>query len=183
MEAEIIIAQTKKWITDVVVTLNFCPFEAREVKRNSIHFEVIEQANVSSVLERLSATWKKLDDDSAIETAFLILPHNFDSFASYLKLLHAAERRIKKEGYEGVYQVASFHPAYLFAGSSPNDPANYTNRSPYPMLHILRESSVSKAIDHYPDTHLIPEKNITFSREKGLAYMQALKAACMQAKT
>jgi hypothetical protein len=87
---------------------------------------------------------------------------------------------IKKSGYEGIYQVASFHPAYLFAGSSMNDAANYTNRSPYPMLHILREESVSRAIESYPDTHKISEKNTAFARGKGLAYMQSLRNACME---
>jgi uncharacterized protein len=121
-----------------------------------------------------------MNAEAAIETMFLLLPQNFDRFADYLKLVQAAEVLLKKSGYEGIYQVASFHPAYLFAGSSMNDAANYTNRSPYPMLHILREESVSRAIDSYPDTHKIPGKNTAFAREKGLAYMQRLRAACME---
>lgn len=180
MDAEKRIAQTKKWIVDVVVGCNFCPFAAREVKRNSIHFEVIETPATSSVLEALTAAFRKMDTDSRVETLFLLLPRGFDSFASYLKLLKAAEIKLKKEGYEGVYQVASFHPAYLFAGSKASDPANYTNRSPYPMLHLLREESVSRAIDSYPDPDHIPQKNIAFAKQKGLAYMQSLWLACLQ---
>ena len=180
MQKETVIAHTKKWILDVVIGCNFCPFAAREVKRDSIRFEVLEAANKTKVLEELLTAFNKLNDDAGIETMFLILPQNFDSFAAYLKLTEDADSLIKKQGYEGIYQVASFHPAYLFAGSSKNDPANYTNRSPYPMLHILREESVSHAIDSFPtDTSLIPEKNIQFARQKGLAYMQNLRAACM----
>lgn len=179
MTDEIIIAQTKKWIVDVVVGCNFCPFAAREVKRGSIAFEVLNNASPLTVLAGFEAAMKKLDASAEIETLFLILPQGFDRFADYLKLLGDAERLIKKKNYEGIYQVASFHPHYLFAGSLPSDPANYTNRSPYPMLHLLREESVSKAIDSYPDTHKIPERNIAFTKEKGLAYMQALLSASL----
>jgi uncharacterized protein len=179
MQKERMIAQTRKWIVDVVVGCNFCPFALREVKKDSISFEVIE-GNKAVVLNALSAAFAQMNAEAAIETMFLLLPQNFDRFADYLKLVQAAEVLIKKCGYEGIYQVASFHPAYLFAGSSMNDAANYTNRSPYPMLHILREESVSRAIDSYPDTHKIPGKNTAFAREKGLAYMQRLRAACME---
>lgn len=179
MQKETIIAQTKKWIVDVVIGCNFCPFAAREVKRNSIHFEVLEEGKVEPVINALSAILSKMDDDVSMETSFLILPNGFNSFSSYLKLVDAAERFLNKNGYEGVYQVASFHPDYLFAGSTLNDPANYTNRSPYPMLHILREESLSRAIESYPDTNKIPEKNIAFAKQKGLLYMQTLRAACM----
>jgi hypothetical protein len=180
MQTEIIIAQTKNWIIDVVIGCNFCPFAAREVKRDSIRFEVLG-ANTSTVIEAVLIAFQRMDDDAGIETMFLILPRNFDSFATYLKLAEAVDVMIKKQRYEGIYQVASFHPGYLFAESSVNDPANYTNRSPYPMLHILREESVSRAIDSYPtDTNVIPERNIAFARQKGLAYMQSLRAACME---
>ena len=178
MHNKLIIAQTKKWIVDVVVGCNFCPFALREVKKESIYFEVID-GNKAAVLKALSAAFAKMDAQQEIETMFLLLPQNFARFADYLKLVQGAEILIKKTGYEGIYQVASFHPAYLFAGSSTNDAANYTNRSPHPMLHILREESVSRAIDSYPDTAKIPERNTAFARQKGLAYMQSLRAACM----
>ena len=181
MHKETIIAHTRKWIIDVVIGCNFCPFAAREIKRDSIEFEVLEGADAPKVLEVVLTAFNKMNDDASIETMFLLLPQNFDSFTAYLKLTQAVDALIRKQGYEGIYQVASFHPSYLFAGSSPNDPANFTNRSPYPMLHILREESVSHAIDSYPtDTSIIPEKNIQFARQKGLAYMQRLRAACME---
>jgi len=177
---ETVIAQTKKWILDVVVDCNFCPFAGREVKRGTVAYEVLKTGSAQTVLTAFEAAMKTMDRSTEIETMFLILPQGFGHFADYLKLVSGAERLIKKKGYEGVYQVASFHPEYLFAGSSSADPANYTNRSPYPMLHLLREESVSKAIASYPDTHKIPEKNIAFAKQKGLAYMQALLAASMR---
>ena len=179
MDKDKIIAQTKKWIVDVVVGLNFCPFAAREVKRNSIAFEVIA-GNKTQVLEAFSAAIQKMNAEDETETMFLILPQHFTRFADYLKLVKAAETFIQKEGYEGFYQVASFHPSYVFAGSRATDAANYTNRSPYPMLHILREESVSRATNGHPDTNKIPEVNIAFARQKGWAYMQRLWAACLE---
>jgi len=177
MDQELIIAQTKKWIKDVVVGCNFCPFALREVKRDSIRFEVID-GNSTVVLKALSTAFQQMDAQPEVETMFLLLPKNFTTFSDYLKLVESAEKLIRKAGYEGIYQVASFHPSYFFSDSGFNDAANYTNRSPYPMLHILREESVSQAVASYPDTQKIPEKNTAFARQKGLAYMQALRAAC-----
>jgi hypothetical protein len=179
MTTEIIIAQTKKWIVDVVIGCNFCPFAAKEIKKNTIHFEVLDKPTTPMVLTALTALFEKMNKEQHIETAFLILPHHYDLFATYLKLIKNAEKLLYKSGLEGVYQIATFHPHYLFAGSTLKDPANYTNRSPYPMLQLLREESVSHAVETYPDTHKIPIKNTAFARRKGLAYMQNLLATCM----
>ncbi len=179
-EKERIIAQSKKWITTVVVGCNFCPFASREVKRDSIHYDVLDVAEVETVMQSVAATFSLLDDDAAIETAFLILPNGFETFTHYLDLVNLAEVLLEKKDYDGIYQIASFHPAYLFAGSTKNDPSNYTNRSPYPMLHFLREDSVTKAVDSHPDIDSVPQTNIAFTDEKGLSYMQQLLADCMK---
>lgn len=173
-----IIEQTKNWITNVVVGCNFCPFAARELKKGSIYYEVLEAADTDHVLAAVVAAMQQLDKDAGIETTLLILPGSFEDFDEYLDLVEDAEEILEKEGYEGVYQLASFHPQYLFAGSEPSDAANYTNRSPYPMLHLLREGSVSKAVDNYPDIDEVPNRNVAFAREKGLIYMQQLLAHC-----
>jgi uncharacterized protein len=172
---ETIIAHTKKWITDVVIGCNFCPFAAKEIKRDSIHYEVLLSPTIKTCLEALLNAFHKLDSETAIETLFLIIPDAFNSFDSYLQLAELSEKLLQEEGYDGIYQIASFHPQYLFAGSRPDDAANYTNRSPYPMLHLLREDSVSRAVKSHPGTENIPRKNIEFARAKGLAYMQSLK--------
>ena len=171
IDTETAIAKTKKWIVDVVVGCNFCPFAGREVKRGSIHYEVLHTATPEMVLQAVVNSFQQLDRDEAIETSLLILPGSFQSFDEYLELLDMAGSLLEAEGYEGVYQLASFHPAYLFAGSNNEDPSNYTNRSPFPMLHFLREESVSKAVDNYPGVDDIPNRNIAFTKQKGLAYM------------
>ncbi len=182
LSPETIIAQTKKWIIDVVVGLNFCPFAAREIKKDSIIYEIVDSENSKEVLETLAKSFIKMDEDESIETLLIILPTGFEKFSSYLKLVDVSEQLINKLGYEGIYQVASFHPQYLFAGSKESDPANYTNRSPFPMLHILREKSLTRVIEGHPDTLKIPENNIELTRQKGLAQMQSLRNACMQIK-
>lgn len=176
---EIIIAQTKKWIKEVVVGCNFCPFAAKELKRGSIHYEVILSKDRKTILEALAKAFDQLNDDKKIETTLLILPEGFNIFSAYLQLVDLAESLLKEEGYEGLYQVASFHPDYLFAKAAADDPTNYTNRSPYPMLHLLREESVGHAIDNYPGTENIPQKNIEYAKARGLAYMQLLREACL----
>jgi hypothetical protein len=121
----------------------------------------------------------RLDDEAAIETSFLIFPHNFKTFSSYLDMVSVAEKLLKQKGYNGIYQLASFHPQYKFAGAPDNDAANYTNRPVYPMLHLLRESSIDKALEHYDDPESIPDRNINFAREKGTLYMKMLRDNCM----
>jgi hypothetical protein len=108
----------------------------------------------------------------------LIFSTSLSHFDDYLDFLHVAEQLLSAQGYEGVYQLASFHPDYCFDGANIDDPANYTNRSPYPMLHLLRESSLEKAIDRHPHPEQIPAHNIALTRQLGLAKMQALLAAC-----
>jgi len=169
-----IIQQTKKWIIDVVIGCNFCPFAAKEIKRDTIQYEVLTDATTTSALQAVMTTVYQLDAAKHIETSLLIFPGSFELFEEYLYLLELAEKLLVKEKYEGIYQIASFHPKYLFAGSNENDPSNYTNRSPYPMLHFLREENLSKAIDSYPDIDEVPNRNIAFTREKGLRYMQQL---------
>ena len=170
--------QTKKWITDVVVGNNFCPFAAREMKRGSVHYEVVRSGIKHKSLGFLTNAFRELDADASIETTLLIFPVAFKTFDAYLQLLEKGERLLQKSGYAGVYQLASFHPDYLFEGAAANDAANYTNRSPYPMLHILREASLSLAIDSHPDAEAIPERNIKHARKKGLAQMRLLREAC-----
>ena len=174
-----IIEHTKKWIREVVVGCNFCPFAGRELVRGSIHYLVLQNAGTQKLLEEVVSVMKQLDEDLSIETTLLILPGSFEDFDEYLDLVEDAEAILEKEGYEGIYQLASFHPQYLFAGSAESDAANYTNRSPYPMLHFLREDSVSKAVDSYPDIDEVPNRNIRFAHEKGLLYMQQLLANCI----
>ena len=181
MEDNSIIEHTKNWLRDVVIGCNFCPFAGREFKRETIRYTVVQDSGREKILQTLALELERLNDYPGIETTLIIIPENFEDFHSYLDLVSLSEMLIEREGYEGIYQVASFHPNYLFAGSSENDASNYTNRSPYPMLHLLREESISKALESYSHPEAIPERNIEFANHKGLQYMQALRQACLRA--
>ena len=177
MNSEQVIDRTKKWIIDVVIGCNFCPFAANVVKQQAIFYKVEENTDVKACLASFVLEMKRLDNDLTIETSFLIFPNAFQQFDDYLDLISLTEELLKRKGYEGIYQVASFHPLYLFANSDENDPANYTNRSIYPMLQLLREESIDKALANYKDPESIPARNINFAKEKGLAYMKMLRDA------
>jgi hypothetical protein len=176
--AEQVIEHTNKWITDVVIGCNFCPFAAQVIKRKSVFYKVEMATDTVTCLETFLQEVTRLDDEEAIETSFLIFPNSFKTFNSYLDMVSVAEKLLKQKGYNGIYQLASFHPLYIFAGSPADDAANYTNRSLYPMLHLLRESSIDKALEHYDDPESIPDKNINFAREKGIVYMKMLRDSC-----
>ena len=177
-----IIKATRCWIQTVVVQNNFCPFAGRELARDSILYSVARASTPEPCLEALMALCTELDSETDRETALLICPEGFSNFDDYLDLVDVAERLCAMQGYEGVYQLASFHPEYCFAGAAVDDPANYTNRSPYPMLHLLRESSIERALQSFPDAESIPDRNIETARRIGLAGMQALLRACRGGK-
>jgi uncharacterized protein len=174
-----IIDQTQKWILDVVVGCNFCPFAARVVKLKKIHYEVEFSTAAETCIESVLKELNRLDNNVNIETSFLIFPYAFIEFDDFLDLVFRAEKLLRKNGYEGIYQLASFHPLYLFAHSADNDAANYTNRSLYPMLHLLREASIDSALERYENPEDIPKTNIHFARQQGLATMKRLRDACI----
>lgn len=177
--SEKVILQTKKWITDVVIGLNLCPFAAKEVKKNSVHYEVNFTSDAKNCLQTLIQQFQKLDQEPSISTTLIILPEGFQDFEEYLDLLEDAETVLQQYSYEGKYQIASFHPDYRFDEEEEDDAANFTNRSPYPMLHILREDDIDEALARYPNHEDIPDRNIKFTRDKGLAYMKMLRDACL----
>ena len=112
-QSDEIIAQTKKWINDVVIGCNFCPFAAKVVKQNAVYYRVENALELGDCLASLSTEFTRLDADSNIETSLLILTNGFEEFTAYLDLIDVAEQLLIKEGYEGIYQLASFHPQYL----------------------------------------------------------------------
>ncbi len=173
------IDQTKKWINDVVVACNFCPFAANVVKQQTVNY-LVEQSHLSNkCLETFLLEAIRLDNDEATETSFIIFPNAFKIFDDYLDVVSVAEKLLVQNGYEGIYQVASFHPLYQFANTEEDDAANYTNRSIYPMLHLLRESSIDKALANYKNPEGISDINIDFTKKKGLLYMKMLRDGCM----
>lgn len=179
-QAERVIGQTKNWIKEVVVGCNFCPFAARELKMDSIHYQVEQSTKRNECLRAFVQECVRLDKEEAIATTLLIFPNAFLRWVDYLDMVARAEKLLRKNGYEGIYQVASFHPLYQFAGTLADDAANYTNRSMYPMLHVLREAQVEKSLLNYPHPEGIPDRNILFARERGMAFMKALRDSCLQ---
>ena len=174
-----VIQQTNNWIKSVVIDCNFCPFAAKALFNKSIRYVVKSNVNINEGLEALKTELEELENNTDIETSFIIFENDFKDFDGYLDLVKKAERLLTKEDYDGIYQIASFHPDYCFDGAEEDDAANYTNRSIYPMLHILREESLTKALSLFPNPEEIPHKNIDFARQKGLQYMQLLRSACL----
>lgn len=174
-----IIDQTRNWIRSVVIGLNLCPFAARSVDKNRVRYVVSEAQTLEACLTALMQEVQHLDEDDAIDTTLLILPAAFPDFEDFLELTELADELLAENEYEGIYQVASFHPDYHFEDAPEDDPADFTNRSIYPMLHLLREEQVEQAIDSHPDPEGIPERNVQFTREKGLDYMKKLRDACL----
>jgi uncharacterized protein len=174
MDTQHITSVTKQWIQSVVIDCNFCPFAAQTSLNNSLRMVVQERSSASEVLGTLDEEFALLDSKEEIETTLIILSNGFEDFLSYVALAAKAERRLTKHGYEGIYQIASFHPLYCFGDADDSDPANYTNRSPYPMLHLLREESITRAIEHYSNPDGIPDRNVRYARSKGLEYMHNL---------
>jgi hypothetical protein len=173
-QQDLIVQRTENWLKTVVVGCNFCPFAAKPMLQKTIRYKVVEKLDLEQVLTTVFLEIAHLETHDETETTLVILPDASLDFMVYLDMVADIDYLIAKNGYDGQFQVASFHPKYIFEGSNEQDPANYTNRSPYPMLHLLREASLTKVIDAYPDTENIPSRNIHFTQEKGLAYMKSL---------
>lgn len=149
-----------RWFEKAVLGLNLCPFAARPYRRDSIVFELSHASNDEHCLIDLYLNLYRLDQQPEIETIVLICPHHLIQFSHYNQFLSLAENLIDQEGWDGIYQIASFHPDYRFEGTKINDRANFTNRSPYPLLHLLREDSISLAVESYENIDAVPERNI-----------------------
>jgi hypothetical protein len=159
--AEQVIAATRHWLEKAVVGLRLCPFAAVPFARGQIRYRVSGQTTTDGLARELTDELEHLHaaDPDVCETSLLIHPYVLTDFADYNQFLDDADAAIAALHYGGELQVASFHPDYRFAGSAPSDVQNYSNRSPYPMLHLLREASVTRAVATYPEIDEIGERN------------------------
>jgi hypothetical protein len=159
-----------------VIGLNLCPFAAGPYRDNRVHFCVSEQRSASGLLEELRTELANLHAGDPVdrETTLLIHPWVLADFMEYNDFLEVCEAAVAELGLEGELQVASFHPRYQFADTQPEDIENFTNRSPYPMLHLLREASVERAVAATGDTEEICRRNIRTMRELGHSGWQRL---------
>jgi uncharacterized protein len=164
-----VIAMTRRWFEKSVIGLNLCPFAAAPYRDNRVHFCVSERRTAAGLLEdlRLELAALHAADPAQWETTLLIHPWVLGDFFEYNDFLEVCDAALEDLGLEGELQVASFHPQYQFANTQPDDIENYTNRSPYPMLHLLREASVERAIAAAGDTEKIYRQNIRTLRELG----------------
>ena len=176
------VAATQAWLEKAVIGLNLCPFAKAVHLKQQIRWVESPATDVESLLTELVAELQLLAAAApeAIETTLLIHPQVLNDFLDYNDFLDLADAAVEELGLEGVLQVASFHPDYQFEGSAADDMANFSNRSPYPTLHLLREDSIARAVDAFPEVEQIYERNIATLRRLGHAGWQALVAPTPQ---
>jgi hypothetical protein len=163
------IAATTAWLEKAVIGLNLCPFAKAVHVKGQIRYVFSEATTPEALLETLMNEMQRLSDTPAekVDTTLIIHPHVLNDFEDYNEFLDVADAALEDMGLEGELQVASFHPDYQFADTVRNDIGNFTNRSPYPTLHLLREESVERAVEAFPEADAIFDKNIETMEELG----------------
>jgi hypothetical protein len=164
---QMVIERVSRWAEEIVIGWNLCPFAKREFVNDRVRFQVSQAETEEQLLVDLVDEFGRLDKDADVETTVLIHPKVLSDFHDYNDFLGLADDLLVELGREGIYQIASFHPQYQFAGTKPQDPENYTNKSPYPLLHLLREQSMAEAVESYPDVSRIPRDNIDLMNKHG----------------
>ncbi|OEF30139.1 DUF1415 domain-containing protein [Vibrio rumoiensis] len=155
-------SEVEQWLMDVVIGLNLCPFAAKPQRNAQIKIVVSNAKVEERLLEDVFQEFMTLTNTPVVEleTTLIVIPYMLSDFDDYNFFLDWVDALIKQENWQGIYQVATFHPDYCFAGANPDDAENLTNRSPYPVLHLIREESMEKAVKHYPNPEAIPDTNI-----------------------
>ncbi|MEF1327396.1 DUF1415 domain-containing protein [Vibrio sp. M260121] len=154
--------QVEQWLNDVVIGLNLCPFAAKPQRNKQIKIFVSEASQEEALLEDILLQLIELSntEPEKLETTLVVVPNMLQDFWDYNFFIDWVEGLIKQQDWEGIFQVATFHPDYCFGGAEPEDDENLTNRSPYPVFHLIREESMEKVLKHYPDPESIPDTNI-----------------------
>ena len=176
MTDEAVLAATRHWLEKAVIGLNLCPFAKAVYVKNQLRLVVSKARHADDLLEELD---KELDllvatPAEEIDTTLLIHPTLFDDFLDFNDFLEVAEGVVDEHGLEGIIQLASFHPQFQFDGTEPDDISNYTNRAPFAVLHLLREESVNRAVEVFPEAEAIFEQNISTLEKLGHAGWKAL---------
>ena len=159
---------TQRWIESFVIDLNLCPFAHQVNKSDAIHYTVSDSEAPHEILRALHEEISYLDGDQVAETSFLILTKGMKGFREFNDWLAMGQSLLEMMDWVGTYQLVGFHPHHQFAGTDPKAAENYTNRSPYPMVHILRESSVTRALEAGEDVALITERNTDTLNQLGI---------------
>jgi len=173
-----VIDRTRAWVEHAVVGLNLCPFAKAPMVKGQIRYVVSETTDPRALLDELCAQMEALlaADPSEVETTLLIHPNVLGDFLDFNDFLDAAEAALVELGHEGVLQIASFHPDYRFDGTDSDDVGNASNRAPYPTLHLLREASVERAVEAFPEAAVIFESNLRTLEVLGPQGWDALRA-------
>lgn len=176
MTNEEVLATMRLWVEKAVIGLNLCPFAKSVYVKNQVRFVISEARHIDAFLEELD---KELDliaaaDPAEIDTTLLIHPTLLPDFLDFNDFTLLAEAAVIEHGLEGVIQVATFHPKFQFADTDPGDIGNYTNRAPYPTLHLIREESLARAVEAFPDAEAIFGRNIETLNRLGLSGWRAL---------
>ena len=164
-----IASDTRRWLERAVIGLNLCPFAKAVHVKGLLHIAVSRAPDAAALLEEVEAEFAALVSTRAREreTTLLVVPHLLADFFEFNEFTQRCERLIRRRKLEGVIQLATFHPQYQFAGSEPDDVGNFTNRSPYPILHFLREESMDRAVEAFPQAEAIYETNMETMRKLG----------------
>jgi hypothetical protein len=176
MSDEDVIAAMRQWIEKAVIGLNLCPFAKAVYVKNQVRYVVSHAPHLDGFLDDLD---RELDflaaaDPEEIDTTLLIHPTLLPDFLDFNDFMQLAEAAVDEHGLEGVIQIASFHPQFQFEGTEPDDLGNYTNRAPFPALHLLREASIERAVAAFPEAETIYERNIETLQALGIGGWRAL---------
>ena len=163
------IAVIEHWLDAMVIGQNLCPFANSARRKGLVRIVVADSDREAQCLQQLADEANRLEAAEGDSTTLLVLPRGFEDFDNYLDLLAVAEALLEELDFEGILQLASFHPDYQFDGTTIDDVSNWTNRSPLPVLHLLKEDSVTQAVDSFPDPDGIPARNIEKLQQLGLA--------------
>lgn len=179
-EAGRVIRETRAWVHRAVVGLNLCPFAKAPMVKGQIRYTVSETRDPHALLDTLRAQLHELleADPELVETVLLIHPNVLGNFMEFNDFLDEADALLQELGLEGVLQIASFHPQYQFAGTGVDDLGNASNRSPYPTLHLLREASIDRAVEAFPEAETIYETNVRTLEALGAHGWARLQAQC-----
>ena len=168
------------WLEKTVIGLNLCPFAKREFLEKRIRITVSDDITTQQLLQTLQKELTQLDNKPKIETILIVHPKVLQNFGDYNDFLNEVDALLIRQDYIGTYQVASFHPNYQFADTQSEDPENYTNRSPFPLIHLLREKSIEQALTSYPNPEKIPERNIALMNKIGSKTLQERLKSCFK---
>jgi hypothetical protein len=164
--------RTRQWLEEVVIGLELCPFAKAPFQKEQIRLMVSQADSEEELIEELIAQCRHLDEDINTETTLIICANLLNDFFDFCQFLKWADSTLKNNQWQGIYQLANFHPHYIFSGCEYSDLQNLTNRSPFPILHLLREKTLTNMLEKYPEPELIPKKNIEKMQQLSIAEQQ-----------